>query len=592
MKRHLAIILLILVNLIIGILAYSNYGESWDVNSLRHYADSSLSLYGGLMNGGDVSPNSIMDELALGNYGPAYMMLVSLIERLASQNDFGPRSLQHLIYFVTFQAGLIAFYFLCLRWMNEYAAFGATLLFSTQPVFWGHAFINPKDIPFMAFFLLTLVIGFNIADNLNPAQLDNHALIASAVVWLIPFTIIFFGSGLILPWIESMVRAAAAGGTNIISLLASDVTTTSPEVYIHKYSNLYIQVGFFFLLLSIPVLLFFYRLVARPAFLTLMPFALAGVILGFTVAIRNLGLFAGLIVAIYILWKHGRNALIHLLFYAVSTASSIYLFWPYLWTDPIGRLMESILVMSRYPWAGAVLFNGIGYSSADLPMSYLPTLLGIQLTEPVWVLVILGLTVAVIGLKEKRDLLILFTIWFALPLFGFIVTRTVLYDNFRQILFILPPIFIFAGLAFAWIKRPAIQFAVIALCVLPGIIGIVKLFPYEYIYYNSFIGGVDGANGKYELDYWGTSFREAALFVNDISPANASVWVEGPTQSFSIYAREDLKIFSTNEVKRADHYDYVIATTRYNLDQISYQDAEVIHRITRGDAVLAVIKKP
>jgi hypothetical protein len=239
-----------------------------------------------------------------------------------------------------------------------------------------------------------------------------------------------------------------------------------------------------------------------------------------------------------------------------------------------------------------VLFNGIGYSSSNLPLSYLPTLLGIQLTEPVWVLVALGLAVAITRLKEMRDLLILIVVWLILPLFGFIITRTTLYDNFRQILFILPPLFILAGLAFAWIKRPAIQLTVIALCVLPGIIGIVKLFPYEYIYYNSFIGGVDGASEKFELDYWGTSFREAAMYVNDTAPANANIWVEGPTQLFAIYARDDLKIFSTNEAERADHYDYVIATTRYHLDQASYQDAEIIHRITRGDAVLTVIKKP
>jgi hypothetical protein len=137
-----------------------------------------------------------------------------------------------------------------------------------------------------------------------------------------------------------------------------------------------------------------------------------------------------------------------------------------------------------------------------------------------------------------------------------------------------------------------IQVVVIALCVLPGLIGIVKLYPYEYIYYNSFIGSMDGAAGKFEMDYWGTSFREAAGYVNDVARANANVWVEGPTQSFSIYAREDLHIFSTHESTRAEHYDYVVATTRYNLDRVTYPDAKVVYRITRGDAVLAVVKQP
>jgi hypothetical protein len=472
--------------------------------------------------------------------------------------------------------------------MNETAAFGATFLFAAQPVLWGHAFINPKDIPFLTFFLMTLLLGFRMADNLQPILLSKRTRLISTALWLIPFVILFFGSGLILPWIDSMVRSAAAGGTNIISLIASDVTTVEPEIYIQKYSNLYIQIGFFYLLLSTLALFFIFRRSFTPFLLA----ALAAVVLGFTVAIRNLGLFAGVIVILYALWKHGRNAFVHLLVYGVLTATSIYLFWPYLWTNPIGRLVGSLFVMSRYPWNGEVLFNGIEYVSTSLPTSYLPTLLGIQLTEPVWILFILGLAVAIIGLREKRDLLILLMIWFFIPLIGFMVMRTVLYDNFRQILFILPPIFIISGLAFEKIKRPLIQVVVIALCVLPGLIGIVKLYPYEYIYYNSFIGGVDGAAEKFEMDYWGTSFREAAEYVNTIAPEDANIWVEGPSHLFAIYARQDLRIFSTSEPERAEHYDYVVATTRYNLDRETYPDAKIIFRSTRGDAVLAVVKQP
>jgi len=45
-----------------------------------------------------------------------------------------------------------AFYELCERWLTRNASLGATLLFATQPLFWGHAFISPKDIPFLTFF--------------------------------------------------------------------------------------------------------------------------------------------------------------------------------------------------------------------------------------------------------------------------------------------------------------------------------------------------------------------------------------------------------------------------------------------------------
>jgi hypothetical protein len=80
--------------------------------------------------------------------------------------------------------------------------------------------------------------------------------------------------------------------------------------------------------------------------------------------------------------------------------------------------------------------------------------------------------------------------------------------------------------------------------------------------------------------------------VNDTASPNADIWVEGPAHSFSLFARGDLKIYSAGETDRAESYEYVIATTRYGLYEASHPDAEIVHRIMRGDAVLTVIKKP
>ena len=80
----------------------------------------------------------------------------------------------------------------------------------------------------------------------------------------------------------------------------------------------------------------------------------------------------------------------------------------------------------------------------------MPVLLAIQLTEPVWVLFAIGLTVAIYGsIKrrlESRELLALTLVWFVLPLVTFMIVRPTMYDNFRQSLFILPPIFFMAGI--------------------------------------------------------------------------------------------------------------------------------------------------
>jgi hypothetical protein len=273
----------------------------------------------------------------------------------------------------------------------------------------------------------------------------------------------------------------------------------------------------------------------------------------------------------------------------------MYASWPYLWPDPPGRFLESLRVMSQYPWPGEVLFNGVQYESTAIPQSYLPVLLAIQLTEPVWILFLCGLAVALIAFFKRRaytDLLALTAIWFLLPLVGFILSRTPLYDNFRQVFFILPPVFLLAGVVFEQVKRVSWRIALILLVALPGVIAGARLHPYEYIYYNRFIGGQAGAFRRFEMDYWGTSYREAANWLDQVAPHEANIWVDGPAHLLDMYLREDLNMYSTYEVERAERYDYVVSTSRYDLDLRGYPKAEVVQVIERGGAILTVIKQP
>ena len=182
--------------------------------------------------------------------------------------------------------------------------------------------------------------------------------------------------------------------------------------------------------------------------------------------------------------------------------------------------------------------------------------------------------------------------WFILPLAFFVVTRAALYDNFRQVLFILPPVFIVAGVTIDRIRSTPLQMGFLGLILLPGVLAAIQLHPYEYIYYNRFVGGEGGAFRRFEMDYWGTSYREAAQYLNDTASANANIWAEGPAHLLQVYIRSDLKVYSTYEVERADHYDFVVALTRYNLDETSYPEAAITHVIERGGALLTVIKSP
>ena len=41
------------------------------------------------------------------------------------------------------------------------------------------------------------------------------------------------------------------------------------------------------------------------------------------------------------------------------------------------------------------------------------------------------------------------------------------------------------------------------------------LHPDQYVYYNAFVGGVDGAQRKFKLDYWANSYAEAVRGLED-----------------------------------------------------------------------------
>jgi len=611
MKQNRPLTLLLILSFLIAVFTLNDYGESWDELKLYNYAADSLEAYVTWFQHGTIPVTGDRFE----NYGPVFVMFTRIIAKTFTRivPSVQAVDIQHLVYFLMFLVGVWAFHQLALRWMSRNAALGATLLFMTQPVFWGHAFINPKDIPLLALFLLTVHLGLKMNDTIFGRGADSvfasvsrawreltprtlRLLAAATIFWLASVVLLFGGTPLIHQWIENAVRAAASGEPSLITTLVPRVLRIPPEVYVEKFFVLFLRMRAISFLILTGMLVWLYRRHLPVALRILGIILPAGIILGLAVSIRIFGTWAGVLVAGYIFWKSGRRAWLAIAVYALTAIFAMYLTWPYLWPDPMGHFWETVVIMAQHPWPGSVLFNGATYPANDLPASYVPMLLAIQLTEPVWILFLAGLTVAVYGFVKKRseniELLALTLVWFILPLVTFVILRPTLYDNFRQSFFIVPPIFFMAGLAFDLIRKPILQGALIALVLLPGLLASIRLHPYEYVYYNQFIGGADAAVDRFELDYWATSYREAAEEANRIAPPNANVWVDGPAHLFSTFARPDFHIYSSQEAERADHYDVVVTLARYNLEKTSFPEAKIVYIVIREGAVFAVIRTP
>ena len=594
-KPHWALLTIVVI---VGLAVVRQYGESWDEQQFFKYADRALQSYSTWLPGGQVQ----LTGNTYDNYGPAYVVLVSLVARLLNLTlPWITPDIRHLAYFATFVVGLWAFHKLASRWLSQRAAIGATLLLVTQPLIWGHAFISPKDLPFLSFFLLTLEAGLEMVERSEiPALTElgmgsRRRLLVLTCAWAILVFGILESTPMVRSYIEHLVAAAAAGESNFAAWVASDIRTASPSIYVQKFFVAYLQARAVFVVGSAVGLALLWRKAVGALRLVLSTVP-AALLLGFTTSIRLLAPLAGLMVSVYAFRRLGRKAIPLLLTYVLVAGAAMYATWPYLWPNPVGHLAESIAVMAKYPWRGSVLFEGSMYPSTGLPRSYLPVLLAIQLTEPVWFVFAAGLLVAAFqtwkGDRRALGLISLISAWFILPLAFFVVTRAALYDNFRQVLFILPPVFIVAGVTIDRIRSTPLQMGFLGLILLPGVLAAIQLHPYEYIYYNRFVGGEGGAFRRFEMDYWGTSYREAAQYLNDTASANANIWAEGPAHLLQVYIRPDLKVYSTYEVERADHYDFVVALTRYNLDETSYPEAAITHVIERGGALLTVIKSP
>jgi len=504
--------------------------------------------------------------------------------------------LRHYGYFIFFLAGVYAFQALARRWMNLPAAWIATLLFTTQPVIWGQAFISPKDVPFLNAFLISLWLGLRMVDA-QPilSRWPPRRLMVITAIWILSLGVLFLAPRFLDDGLAAAIRGASASPQSPLGLLLrrlfSDFGRADVEIYVTRGRVAFLWLRLIYLLLSMTLVWRMYRK-GFPTVRSLfngatVPAALA---LGLTTSIRILGPLAAVPVMIYAWRSMGRRALPVLFLYASMALAVTLLTWPYLWPDPAARLVESLRVMSQYPWRGQVLFNGHYYSSTTLPRTYLPTLLLIQLTEPFWLLFVIGLP----ALWRQRYLLLLCVAWALLPLALLMALRSPLYDNFRQVLFTLPPLFLVAGLGvealLRRLTRPLVRIGSAVLMLLPGLASILYLHPYEYVYYNSFIGGLRGAAGRFELEYWATSYRQAVQHLNRMAPANANVLVAGPAHIAALYARPDLKILSDSEAA-GQAPEYAILTTRYGLDQREFPQAEIVYAVERAGVNFAVVKK-
>ena len=81
-------------------------------------------------------------------------------------------------------------------------------------------------------------------------------------------------------------------------------------------------------------------------------------------------------------------------------ALTLYTGWPYLWSDPVGRLIESLPQPTNYQWDKTELYQGREISTIAAPASYIPT--WFSLTAPPFALLLGAMGAAGVFARSAR----------------------------------------------------------------------------------------------------------------------------------------------------------------------------------------------
>ena len=646
--EDVAVALAVVGAILLGLSGFNHFGASWDESQDYAYASLSLSAYRG--QGPEWSRLVEGDYVEL--HGPAYLMASELAATGLTRLRPGWSMLdaRHFNNQFIFLVGGVSLYLLTRRLIGRRAALFALSLLATQPLLWGHAFINQKDTPFMALFMASVAAGLlfatrpegdRISDPGGPQPVSTawgamrraarqdwrsatrirKVLLAGTVLAAVAVVAeVLFFDRVLWPAVQTVILRAHAGDSHpwingLFDWIAPGAAQVPAGYYVDKAARAYSRMRLILAILAlVPVWLagravfpsvrfpwcgrLFWIGAGKPNARSVAGLLLAGVLLGVTISVRSLGIFAGALVTVLMI-RHRRPPAAGVLAYWAMAALACFATWPYLWGDPFGRFVDSLRTMAAFPWQGDILYAGRLWDAGATPWHYLPFLILSQLTLPALVLALIGLGIGLRRVVQRAMdgmALGLLLLWVCVPVAAAVALHSIVYDNARQFLFALPPLFILAGVGIDGLLRRVrsrvVGVAGVLALLAPGVLGILTLHPYEYTYFNSLVGGTAGAYRRFETDYWCTSYREAMELIGATAPPGAVIAVSGPSHAAQQVARADLVIRRIDDGTdpRADQVTFGLACTRSNRDEVFYPGFPAAEEISAGGATLAVIK--
>lgn len=285
-------------------------------------------------------------------------------------------------------------------------------------------------------------------------------------------------------------------------------------------------------------------------------------------------------------------------------------FWPYLQTNPVTAPIELFFVLKEFKgFISTQLFEGEWQSSFEMPWYY--TIKSLFIISMPLHLILGSILIPVLFFKEKKEKILRISIILFASLFPIVLV--VLggpnsYDNGRHFLFTLPPLVVICGLS--WDKLLTVKirknikwgvYIILALLLLQPLKFMVTNHPFQSMYFSPIIGGVEGAYGNYEIDYWGVAVKPAIEWleenVDDTSsdkPARVRMYY-GEQLKAKYYLDKTSKLEYVLASKNTSDWDYgIVMLTEAKFDKNlkeNWPPPNTIHEIKVDDISVCFIVK-
>ena len=258
---------------------------------------------------------------------------------------------------------------------------------------------------------------------------------------------------------------------------------------------------------------------------------------------------------------------IHGVLFAVVAIGMFLLAWPWLWDDPVGKLMGVFTFFRRVGFAMPVPYFGQMYlAGINVPKTYPWVVLFMQSPLELIFFAILGTVYAItVYIKKGTVIPLLFVIWFFAATSRFLIPGVIIYARIRHFIDAMPAFFILVGFGMNLVAndldRISAFFANKYQRVIPKRIGLwivagitivhllvisIRFFPYEMNYYNMVIGDAKTIEKKGLFDFgFADSTREAMEYINrqaTIKGEPVYVYACGLAHMVRLYASPRVKI--------------------------------------------------